>query len=290
MKPLRKTASVSYIAVTLVLFSTFALAEPVVLLETAPQWKTGDTWKFEIDKELDRTVTQGAGMLQITMKLDKVTGTMTYTVTGTAEVAGEECYSVNMAGEQRITGSYNTMQAEGESSGGAIVQSAAIVGTEYRRVRDLAFVKADLRSEGTIQLGGDLGGVPTPFVSNSITTANPPVQILRYPIIEGESWTVSSTLNTSATGTSPDSIITTFNYRCTVIGTEEVKLDNGETYQCIVISQEGTQTTQSQNSGINIDTIDGPLFFSPQVANRIKDDAEGERLIEYVPGGNTQAE
>ncbi|UCD56312.1 MAG: hypothetical protein JSV16_10790 [Candidatus Hydrogenedentota bacterium] len=273
------------IALAFWLGPTPAAAEEIVLAETAPTWNTGDNWKFRTEKDLDRTVIQNLGLLEITMRLDKVTSTTSYTVAGTETLEGEECYVLRFTGDQRIIGEYNTKPAEGETAGGDLVETATFEGSEYRRTSDLAFVKAIIRSKGVIEIGGLLGGSPTPFESNSITNANPPIRQFQFPMIKGDSWHISSALTTSTSGTSSDSVVTTFSYDCRVIGRRTIRLDNGETYECVAISQEGTQTTQSQNSGINIDDIRGALFFAPAVGNKVRDEAEGQELLEYAPGG-----
>lgn len=261
-----------------------ALAESKVLAESVPKWDVGDSWSFRVNKDLDRTVTQGAGVVQITMTLKKVENTMTYTVTGIADAEGERCYVVSLKGSNKIKGIYSTSQATGESASGPLVQQAEVEGMECRRVSDLAFVRAEIRSKGTVQLGGALGGMPTPYETHEITVANPPARILRFPLIEGDKWRVNSALSTTASGTSSDSVVTTFNYECEVLGSQTVTLKNGDSYECIAISQKGTQTIQSQNSGINIENVDGILFFAPEVGNRIRDDAEGEELVSYKKG------
>jgi hypothetical protein len=267
-----------------------AFAEPKVLAESVPKWNVGDSWSFRVDKNLDRTVTQGAGILQISMTLNKVENTMNYTVTGIADAEGEQCYVVKLTGTNKVKGIYSTAQITGESAGGTLVQQANIEGMECRRVSDLAFVRAELRSKGTIQLGGALGGMPTPYETHEITVANPPAQLLRFPLIEGDKWRVSSVLSTSASGTSSDSVVTTFNYDCEVRGLQTVALENGDSYECIAISQKGTQTIQSQNSGINIEDVDGVLFFAPEIGNRVRDDAEGEELLNYMKGESPSEE
>ena len=258
-----------------------AQAEPTTLLESAPEWNVGDTWQYTLEKDLDRTVTQGAGLLQITMRLAKVVSKMTYTVEGVTDTESEPCYLLGVTGSQTITGTYSAMQLQGEAIAGSLTQKSIVEGIECRRTSDLAFVRAELSSTGDIELGGSLGGLPTPFSSQSITIANPPVQILRFPLVEGEKWRVSNTLSTSASGSSTDSIVLTFNYNCEVLGRRTLTLDNGDTYECIAISQQGTQTTQSQNSGVSIENIDGTLFFAPSIGNRIRDEAEGEELMQY---------
>lgn len=259
-------------------------AEPAVLVEKVPEWNVGDSWRFRVEKKLDRTVTQGVGMLQITMRLQKVESTMTFTVTGISDAEGEKCYTVSVSGSNRITGSYSAAQFQGETSGGELVQQAEVDGTEYRRMSDLAFVRADLRSRGSIQLSGMLGGLATPYESNEITIASPPAQLLKFPIVEGGKWRVSSTLTTTASGTAPGSAITTFNYDCEVLGLKTTTLKGGESYECVAISQRGTQTIQLQGSGINIEDVDGIMFFAPSIGNRVRDEAEGEELLEYVEG------
>jgi len=181
-----------------------------------------------------------------------------------------------------LAGIYGTTPTEGGAAGGTLVQRSTFEGTEYRRTNDLAFVKLVMRSKGTIEIKGPLAGVPTPFESDSITIANPPVSLFRFPMVEGDRWRVSSALTTV---TSSDSIVTTFNYDCRVIGAQSVRLANGTTYECVAISQKGTQTVQSQHSGINIDDITGTLFFAPTVGNRVLDEAEGEELLDYELAG-----
>lgn len=284
--------TIATICILSALFSSPAAAEvePAILVESAPEWNVGDTWQFRIEKDLDRTVTQGAGLLEITMHLNKVVSTLSYTVEGITDAEGERCYMVRVAGSQTITGTYSATQLQGEKDGGPLTQKSTIEGTECRRTSDLAFVRAELRSTGSVELGGGLGGLPAPFQSHSITIANPPVQVLRFPLVEGEKWRVSTSLRTTASGSSTDSIVTTFNYICEVLGRRTITLENGETYECIAISQRGTQTTHSQNSGINIDNVNGSLFFAPSIGNRVKDEAEGEELLQYTAGNETTAE
>lgn len=277
-----KKVTAAYLFALFVLFSAHAQADPAVLAESAPKWEVGDSWRYWTEKDLDRTITQGAGMLEISMNLEKVENTMTYTVTGTAEAEGEECYVLKVRGTQKITGNYSTMSFEAESAGGTLVQQAEIEGTDYRRLEDLAFVRAELRSRGTIQLGGGLAGMPTPFEWHAIMIANPPAQLLRFPMVEGEKWRVNTSLSTNSSGSTSGSSITTFNYECEALGLRTVTLQNGESYECIAISQKGSQTTQSQDAGINIDDVDGILFFAPSIGNRVKDEAEGEELVEYT--------
>jgi hypothetical protein len=224
------------------------------------------------------------------MALNKVGSTMSYTVTGTASTEGEECYTVSIAGNQVITGTYSTTPVQGEATSGNLVQTEAISGTEYRRISDLAFVRADIRSTGTVELGGGLAGLPAPFDNTSVTVAKPPVQVVRFPLAKGDSWRISSVLTTVTSGTTSDSTVTTLNYLCTVIGPQSVTIDNGTSYDCIAISQDGTQTVQSQNAGINIDAIKGNLYFAPSVGNRVRDEAESEELLTFTPGAPSQNE
>ncbi len=259
-------------------------AEPTVLVESVPRWNVGDSWRFRVEKKLDRTVTQGAGILHITMRVQKVESTMTYTVTGTTMVEGDDCYVVSVRGVNKITGAYNVTQIQGDASRGEFVQKAEIEGTECRRVGDLAFVKADLKSRGSIQLSGMLGGIATPYESRETTIADPPARLLKFPLVEGDKWRVASTLTTNSSGTSSGSAVTTFNYDCEVLGRRTTTLENGESYESVAISQKGTQTIQLQDSGINIEDIDGVLFFAPSIGNRVRDDAEGELLLEFIEG------
>ena len=260
------------------------IAEPNVLAESVPKWNVGDSWSYRVEKKLDRTVTQGAGMLQISLTLQKVENTMTYTVTGTADAEGEKCYVVRLTGANKIKGIYSTSEIMGGTAGGTLVQQAEIEGMECRRISDLAFVRAELRSKGTVQLGGALGGIPTPYETHEITVANPPAQLLKFPLIEGDKWRISSALSTTASGTSSDSVVTTFNYECEVLGLQTITLENGNSYESVGISQKGTQTIQSQNSGINIEDVNGILFFAPEIGNRVKDNAEGEEMLSYIMG------
>ncbi len=212
------------------LIPTSIMAEQEVLAQNAPVWNVGDTWRFRVGKDLDRTVTQGAGMLQISMRLDKVENTMTYVVTGTGEAEGGLCYVLSVSGNQKLTGDYSVGQVQGETSAGTLVQQSTIQGKEYRRTEDLAFVRAELRSTGTIRLAGALGGFPVPFESHSVTTTDKPAQLLKFPLVDGDKWLVSSSLSTASSGTSSDSIITTFNYECSVLGKKTITLENGETH------------------------------------------------------------
>ena len=259
-------------------------AEPAVLVEKVPEWNIGDSWQFRVEKKLDRTVTQDAGILKTTMRVEKVESTMTYVVTGTTRVQEDECYVVRVRGASKITGSYNVIQVQGDSSRGEFVQDAKVDGTESRRVSDLAFVKADLRSLGSITLSGMLGGIATPYESREITVADPPARLLKFPLVEGDKWRVASTLTTSSSGTSTGSATTTFNYECEVLGRRSTTLEDGESYDSVAISQKGTQTIQLQDSGINIEDVDGDLFFAPSIGNRVRDDAEGEQLLEFIEG------
>jgi hypothetical protein len=237
-----------------------------------------------VEKQLDRTVTQDAGILKITMRAQKVENTMTYTVTGTTRVQGDECYVVRVRGVNKITGSYNVLQAQGDSSRGDFIQKANVEGTECRRVADLAFIKADLRSTGSIQLTGMLGGIAVPYESHEITIANPPAKLLKFPLVEGDKWRVASTLTTSSSGTSSGSAITTFNYECEVLGRRDATLEDGSSYDSVAIAQKGTQTIQLEDAGIHIEDIDGVLFFAPSIGARVRDDAEGEQLLEFIEG------
>jgi hypothetical protein len=256
-------------------------AEPNVLIESVPKWNVGDSWTYRVEKSLDRTVTQGAGMLQVSMTLQKVENTMTYTVTGIADAEGEKCYVVRLTGSNKITGIYSSSGIMEGAASGALVQQAEIEGMECRRLSDLAFVRAEFRSKGTIQLDGPLGGIPTPYETHEITVANPPARLLKFPLVEGDKWRVSSALSTTASGTASESVVTTFNYECEVLGLQTTTLGNGDSYECIAISQKGTQTITSQNSGINIEDVNGILFFAPAVGNRVRDSAEGEELRSY---------
>ena len=257
--------------------------EPEVLAETVPTWNIGDRWEFLTEKTLDRTVIQRLGLFEITMTLEKVRNTTSYVVSGTESMDGEECYAVNVSGNQEIVGIYSTAPTQGGAAGGNLVQTSTFEGTEYRRITDLAFVKAVLRSRGTIEIKGALADIPVPFESDSITVASPPVSLFRFPLVKGDSWRVSSAMTTVASGASSDSIVTTLNYDCKVIGPQTVTVSGGKTYECVAISQKGTQTVQSQSSGINIDDIKGTLLFSPTVGNRVRDEAEGEELLAYTP-------
>jgi len=262
-----------------------AVGEPAVVAEAVPTWNVGDRWKFRTEKDLDRTVTQRLGSFEITMTLNNVKNTTSYTVAGRETVEGEDCYAVTVAGNQELAGIYGTTPAETGAAAGSLVQKSTFEGTEYRRTNDLAFVKLVMRSKGTIEIKGPLAGAPTPFESDSITIANPPVSLFRFPMVEGDRWRVSSALTTVTSGASSDSIVTTFNYDCRVIGAQSVRLANGTTHECVAISQKGTQTVQSQHSGINIDGITGTLFFAPTVGNRVLDEAEGEELLDYELAG-----
>jgi hypothetical protein len=273
------------LAVSLCLHPLPASAETETVVEMAPKWNVGDTWKYHSEKVLDRTVTQGAGVVQVTMTLRKAENNTCYTVSGTGKMEDEDCYIVRVGGDQKIAGTYNTAPIEGESVSGNLVQTSTFEGIEYRRVSDLAFVRAELRSKGTIEIGGELGASPMPFDATSITVASPPVKQFQFPLVKGDSWHVASVLTTTTSGTSPDSVVTTFNYDCRVLEGQKVALENGKTYECAAISQAGTQTTQSHNAGIDIEPVNGILFFAPSIRNRVKDEAEGEILVEYSPLG-----
>ena len=285
-----RVLSIFFVLCILFCLSGAATAEPAVLVEKVPEWNIGDTWRFRAEKKLDRTVTQDAGILKITMRIEKIESEMTYAVTGTARVQGDECYVVSVRGASKITGSYNVMQVQGDFSRGEFVQNSEVEGTECRRVGDLAFVKADLRSLGSIRLSGMLGGIATPYESREITIADPPARLLKFPLVEGDKWRVASTLTTSSSGTSAGSAITTFNYECEVLGRRSTTLESGESYDSVAISQKGTQTIQLQDSGVNIEDVDGVLFFAPSIGNRVRDDAEGEQLLEFIAGSRAPAQ
>ncbi|MBI4832155.1 MAG: hypothetical protein HY801_11530, partial [Candidatus Lindowbacteria bacterium] len=102
-------------------------------VEMVPKWNVGDTWKYHSEKALDRTVTQGAGLLQITMTLKKAENNTSYTVADTQNVGGEDCYVVRVSGDQKITGTYNTMPIQGEAAAGDLAQTSTFEGSEYRR-------------------------------------------------------------------------------------------------------------------------------------------------------------
>ena len=265
-------------------------AEPAVLVEKVPEWNIGDSWRFRVEKKLDRTVTQDAGILKIVMRVEKVESEITYVVTGTTRAEGDECYVVSVRGANTITGSYNVMQVQGDSSRGEFIQNSKVEGTECRRTADLAFVKADLRSQGSITLSGMLGGIATPYESREITIADPPARLLKFPLVEGDKWRVASTLTTSSSGTSTGSATTTFNYECEVLGRRSTALDNGKSYDTVAISQKGTQTIQLQGSGVNIEDVDGILFFAPSIGSRVRDDSEGEQLLEFIGGSLPQTD
>ncbi|MBI5115371.1 hypothetical protein HZA56_02755 [Candidatus Poribacteria bacterium] len=268
--------------VALYLHPVPASAEMEAVVETVPKWNAGDTWKYHSEKSLDRTVTQGAGVVQVTMTLKKAENNTSYTVTGTGKMEDEDCYIVRVSGDQKITGTYNTAPIEGESIAGNLAQTSTFEGIEYRRVSDLAFVRAEIRSKGMIEIAGELGASPMPFDTTSITIASPPVKQFQFPLVKGDTWHVASVLTTTTSGAAPDSVVTTFNYDCKVLEPRKVTLDNGKTFECVAVSQAGAQTTQSHNSGINIESVNGILFYAPSVRNRVKDEAEGEILAEYA--------
>ncbi len=258
--------------------------ERTVLVEEVPTWSVGDTWEFRIEKDLDRTVTQGVGLLAISMRLTKLVSSMTYVVDRITDAEGERCYLLRVSGAQSIEGTYSAAMLQGETMRGSLVQESTIEGVECRRTSDLAFVRAELQSSGTVSLAGSLGGLPAPFQSHSITISNPPAEVLRFPLIEGDKWRVAATLSTTASGSTSDSIVTTFNYGCEVLGLQTITLENGDVYESVAIAQRGTQTTQSQGSGINIDDVNGTLFFAPLIGSRVRDEAESEELVRYTAG------
>lgn len=264
-----------------------------VLAPAAPRWNVGDTWKYATNKPLDRNVTQNLGMFQIGMRLERVETTTTHTVTGTEAVDGEECYSIKIEGNQKITGSYSTTPTQGdaqdEGMSGSLLQTSTFEGFEYRRVSDLAFVKTLVKASGTIEIGGILQGFPVPFQSDSLTVAKPPVKQFTFPLVKGGTWHISSTVTTTTSGTSSDTVVITYNYDSTVLGTDKVTTDDGKTYEAVAIQQEGNQVTQSQNSGISIEPISGKLYFAPSVGNTVLDEAEDQKLLEYTPAGAATA-
>ena len=81
--------TVIFCVAALGLLPATATSEPVVLAERVPKWNVGDTWTFRTEKDLDRTVTQGTGLFEVSMKLNRVENTMTYAVAGTANAEGE---------------------------------------------------------------------------------------------------------------------------------------------------------------------------------------------------------
>lgn len=252
-----------------------------ILIESPPEWQTGQSWTFKTEKPLDRTATQNAGVLVITTRLERIIGTTTYTVTGTQPANGHACYVLQVAGDQQITGRYSTTPIEGETITGNLVQQSTFEGKEYRRISDLAFVKASLHSKGTIEIGGALSGMPTPFNTETVMVANPPVQQFRFPLMKNSVWQVSSVVTTTSSGTTTDSLVNTYNYTCKVLGPRTITLDSGDSYDCIAVSQQGAQTTQSASSGISIEDITGNLFFAPSVGYFVKDEAEGQQLQQF---------
>ncbi len=259
-----------------------------ILVEAAPQWDVGDTRKYHADKPLDTVVTQNLGPLQITMRLENVETTSSSTVSGRETIDGIDCYTLKITGEQKITGRYDTAPSQDEALRGDILQQSSFEGVEYRRVSDLAFVKTTMKASGTIEIGGILQAIPVPFQSDSITTADPPVKQFKFPLLKGDTWHISSVVTTTSTGTSSDTVVITFNYDSKAVGKGVATVDGGKTFDCAVIHQEGTQTTQSQNAGVTIAPINGNLYFSPLVGNVVIDEAEGQELIEYAPAEQTQ--
>jgi hypothetical protein len=267
----------------------FAVTSPEkeVLVSSVPKWNIGDTWKYHTNKQLDRMVTQNLGMMQMTMRLNKVETTSSYVVTGAEAIDGEECYTVKINGEQKITGNYNTTPVQGEAMGGELSQNSTFEGFEYRRVSDLAFVKTLVKAKGAIEIGGILQGIPVPFETDSITTSNPPIKQFSFPLVKDDAWHVSSVVTTTTSGASTDTVTITYSYECRVKGKGTVTTANGRQYEAVVIQQNGTQTTQSQNSGVSIDSIDGKLYFAPSVGNTVLDEAEGQELLEYIPAASS---
>jgi hypothetical protein len=259
-------------------------AEPAVLISDAPAWNIGDTWRFHTQNGLDRTLIQGSGLSQVGLRPAKVEATLTYTVEDLSLTDGERCYILDVAGTQEITGSYSAIRLQDESSGGTFTQRTNIRGKEYRRIDDLAFVRAEMHSQGTIRFAGSLAGAPAPFESRTITTADPPAKFIKFPLVEGEKWRVSVHVDTDVSGTTTDSMRTTYSYECETLGLRTISLDNGDEYECIAISQKGTQTIRSKGSGPNVDNVGGTLFFSPAMGNIVRDEAEGKELTAFMPG------
>ena len=264
--------------------STGKPAESAILVAAAPKWNVGDTWKFRTEKNMGRTVTQNVGIVQVTMTLNMVETETSYYVTGADTVEGEKCYVLGVSGSQKIHGTYSSKQVEGELLGGIVTQTSTFRGSEYRRASDLAFVKSTLHATGTIEIGGGLAGVPTPFESESVTLAKPPVRQLQFPLTTRATWPTASTVTITTSGTTSDTVTINYNYESKVLGPSIVTAgDDGKRYDSIAISQSGTQTTQSQNAGVSLEEIKGTLFYSPIVGNLVADEAEGEKLLEYTP-------
>ncbi len=142
-----------------------------------PAWSIGDVWTYNADVYLDSP--NGSFDGTITDLTVSVAGITLVTQNATTY----DAYALNLTGN--ITGQISYQSMSGPMDG-------IITGDLYMRRADLSLISYNITSTGVIHQVIDLD-----YVAHVNGSQHPPAEEYDFPLQVGDSWTVSSTTNTS---------------------------------------------------------------------------------------------
>jgi len=255
-----------------------------------PVWIAGDTWKYwTVSHKPDVTTQQLAGgLMTLTLTQTYISDNTTYTsMSGTFKEESYDTYKQTVSGNADFSGTYYLKDnlGMGGDENGCFSGTATNNGQQYKRISDLAFVKATLTINEVADFYLDCTATPSPSLGTgnagggpAETVASPPIDDLKFPMKTGLDWDTSSTVSTKinpGTGTEEDHT-TVYQFNNHVNGTKSHTVDAG-TFTAFEIYETGTETKDSVQS-----TLEQSAYYAPDVKNFIDKTQDGEKLMQYT--------
>ena len=173
-----------------------------------PNWSTGDYWKYGGTYSGSATIDLGNETSLKTTIDATVTMEMEVKDVKIKEIDGKYvgCYVLEMNG--RIKGTYKYEFGEQKIEGDFDVYSS---GDLYFTTQNLSVAESNIITN--ISITPSLPGTVPP-VLHTITTYNPPLDFMNFPVEVNDGWPATSTLTTTMGGESTSDTIT-FYFKCT---------------------------------------------------------------------------
>ncbi|MGC9307820.1 MAG: PKD domain-containing protein [Thermoplasmatota archaeon] len=176
---------------------------------TKPNWSTGDYWEFE--GQYDGSASMGFENQTMESSIDSdITLRVSVQDLEVRQIEGEYVgvYVTTMSGS--LSGTFSYKFGDNEYSGEFTFD---LSGTNLFSTVDLSIIESEVNVNISISGLEGLPGIPSQL--SSLTTYEPPLDFMQFPIDSGDTWTTQSTVTTeSSMGGTPTSTPVQFTFRC----------------------------------------------------------------------------
>jgi|GEM_PF-5434689 len=291
-KSCKRTAIVAFlvcIGMALPLYmqvSAYTWAEPV----DVPTLVTGESWKYWTVSHDTTTQTQSVPTIAtINLYQNYMSDNTTYTVSGNiVKTNGIDTYKESVNGNAVFSGTYDYIDLTGiiGDESGCFAGTGTNTGNQYKRVSDLAFVKASLNVVESatfyVDCTNTVSSLLAPINNQAATSAvdvDVPLNDLQFPMKTGNNWHTSTTITTVSTpagGGQATTTTATYDFDNTVNGTVTHAVTAGS-FTAFEIYESGTVVTDTSSKN-----LEQSVYYAPDVKGTIDKTQDNEKLQQFT--------